>query len=319
MEFAAAAVVSLAGSAVLVTRLERLAERLHLTEALLGLVAALAADAPEITTAVAALAHGQRDVGVGVTLGSNAFNLAALLGLAALVAGRFSVHRRVVLLGGTVGVAVAGVSVLAVVGVLGPGPALACVLAVLLPYLALAGHWLPAPAMARARAWLAHAVSDEEEELSEALHALPGRPRDAVEALAAVVVVVLASLLMESTATSLGSRIGLSQIVVGGLILAAVTSIPNVVAAVYLAARGRGAATLSTAMNSNTLNVAFGLLLPATVTGLGRSGSGTLVAAGYAGLTVVALGLAYLGRGLDRRAGAIIVVGYLALCVALAT
>jgi hypothetical protein len=72
-------------------------------------------------------------------------------------------------------------------------------------------------------------------------------------------------------------------------------------------------------MNSNTLNVAFGLLLPATVTGLGRSGSGTLVAAGYAGLTVVALGLAYLGRGLDRRAGAIIVVGYLALCVALAT
>ena len=49
--------------------------------------------------------------------------------------------------------------------------------------------------------------------------------------------------------------------------LAAVTSLPNAVAAVYLASRGRGAAMLSTTLNSNALNVAAGLLLPATITG----------------------------------------------------
>ena len=49
--------------------------------------------------------------------------------------------------------------------------------------------------------------------------------------------------------------------------LAAVTSLPNAVAAVYLAGRGRGAATLSTALNSNALNVIAGLLLPAAIIG----------------------------------------------------
>jgi len=85
--FAAAAPLSLGASAVLVVRLERLGARLGLSEALLGLVAALAADTPEVTSAVTALAHGQHDIGTGVVLGSNVFNLAALIGLGAVVAG----------------------------------------------------------------------------------------------------------------------------------------------------------------------------------------------------------------------------------------
>jgi len=72
--------VSLATSYLLVTRLERIGERLGLSEALLGMVAALAADAPEITSAVTALAHHQQKVGAGVIIGSNVFNLAALIG-----------------------------------------------------------------------------------------------------------------------------------------------------------------------------------------------------------------------------------------------
>jgi hypothetical protein len=44
--FALGAIVSLATSWVLVTRLERVGERLGLSEALLGLVAAFAADGP---------------------------------------------------------------------------------------------------------------------------------------------------------------------------------------------------------------------------------------------------------------------------------
>src|SRR5258705_7722598 len=85
--FGFAAAVSLATSYLLVTRLERIGERLGLSEALLGMVAALAADAPEITSAVAALAQHQQKVGAGVIIGSNVFNLAALLGLGGIVAG----------------------------------------------------------------------------------------------------------------------------------------------------------------------------------------------------------------------------------------
>jgi cation:H+ antiporter len=133
--FILGAVVSLATSWVLVVRLERVGERLGLTEALLGMVAALAADAPEITASVTALVHHQRTVSSGVVIGSNVFNLAALLGLGSVVAGRIVLHRKVVLLGGAVGLAVSLVCLLAVAGLLTAAAALAVVLVVLIPYL----------------------------------------------------------------------------------------------------------------------------------------------------------------------------------------
>src|SRR5580658_1798091 len=100
--FVAGAVVCLGTSWALVSRLERIGERYGLSEAGLGLLAALAADTPEITAAVTALSHHQRAVGAGVIIGSNGFNLAALLGLGAVVAGRITLHRKVVALGGAV-------------------------------------------------------------------------------------------------------------------------------------------------------------------------------------------------------------------------
>lgn len=126
---------------------------------------------------------------------------------------------------------------------------------------------------------------------------------------------------MEQTASKLGASRAIPEIATGGLILAAVTSLPNAVAAVYLAGRGGGAATLSTATNSNTLNVTVGLLLPATVVALGpATRERTLVAAWYAGLTVFALAAAYISCGLRRRHGALIVCAYVSFAgVVLAT
>ena len=83
--FFAGAGVSLSTSWLLVSRLERIGARLGLTEGLLGLIAALAADAPELTAAVTALAGHQSRTGAGVVIGSNVFNLAALLGLSSIV------------------------------------------------------------------------------------------------------------------------------------------------------------------------------------------------------------------------------------------
>jgi Ca2+/Na+ antiporter len=105
--------------------------------------------------------------------------------------------------------------------------------------------------------------------------------------------------------------------VIGGLVLAGVTSLPNAVSALYLAVRGRGAATLSIALNSNALNVTVGLLLPGIFVGLGRpSGQGTVVAAWYLGLTAVTLACAYSGRGLRRAQGTLISCGYVAFIAA---
>jgi len=141
-----------------------------------------------------------------------------------------------------------------------------------------------------------------------------------IVAVLATAVVVGASIAMELTASQLGARHHVAEIVIGGLVLAGVTSLPNAVSALYLAARGRGAATLSIALNSNALNVTAGLLLPGILVGLGApSGQATLVAAWYLGLTAVTLTCAYAGRGLRRAHGVLIICGYLAFVAAVLT
>lgn len=314
--FLAGTGVALLASWVLVSRLERLGERLGLSEGLLGIVAALSADTPEITTAVTALARHQQKVGAGVIIGSNVFNLAALLGLGALVAGRIALHHRVVLLGGGVAVWVAGVALVVVLGLIVPVVGLVVALVPVVCYVAVLGAgrrgptFLPLPQ--RWTAWLARAVAEEEFELEVAIRPTPGGWRDGAVAGASLAVVVAASVTMERSGSKLGSHLAVPPVVLGSLVLAGVTSLPNAVSAVYLAARGRGAAVLSTALNSNTINVAVGLLLPASVIGMGApSGQTTMVACWYVGMTLFVLALTYLDYGLRRYAGALIVIGYL--------
>jgi cation:H+ antiporter len=319
--FVLAAAVSLTTSWLLVARLERVGARLGLSEALLGMLAALAADAPEITSAVTALLGHHAKLGAGVVIGSNVFNLAALLGLGALVAGEIPLHRKVILFEGTAAMLLGVICFGVVVGGPGPGLGLLAALAVLVPYVTVSAA---SPERLRRLGlpvawtqWLAEAVAEEGTELEPAIHPTRGQRADVVVALLATGVVIGASVLMEHAASTFGNRHHVAQIVVGGLILAGVTSLPNAVGALYLAARGRSAATLSIALNSNALNVAVGLLLPGVLIGLGApSGQGTFIAGSYLGLTAVTLLFAYAARGLRRIHGAVIVLAYLAFVAA---
>lgn len=322
--FVVSALVSLGASLLLVTRLERLAERLGVSEALLGLVAALGANAPEITSAVTALIRHEHDIGVGVILGSNVFNLAALLGLGALVAGRIHLHRRVVLLAGSVALWIAGVGVGTTLRVFPAAIGVGIGFVVFLPLVFVSAvspatlRKLPIPR--RFSAWLRRALAEEEVELYPAIHPQPGGPPDAVLSGLALLIVVGASVIMERTASSLGTQLGLSSIVIGGVVLAAVTSLPNAVAAVYLASRGRGSAVLSEALNSNNLNILLGLLIPAALLeAVTADASGLLAAAWYAALTLGVLVMAYVRRGVGRVEGALIILGYAGFVAAAAT
>lgn len=317
--FVVAAVASLGASGILVRRLERVGARLGLAEAALGMFAALAANTPEITSAVTALARGERQIGAGVVLGSNVFNLAALLGVGAVVAGRIALHRRVVALAGTAALWLALVALGAMGSVFGAGIGLALAAVVFVPYVAVSGwpelrHRLPLPA--RAVAWLEQAVREEEAELAEAIHPTVGSRADVVAGAVALAVVVAASVVMERSASGIGTHYRVSHIVVGAVVLAAVTSLPNAVAAVYLARRGRAVAVLSEALNSNNLNVVVGLLVPATFLGLGRPGGPGVVTAAFAlAMTALGLALASSGGGMRRGEGALLVAGYLAFVV----
>ena len=318
--FVLGALVSLATSWVLVTRLERVGERLGLSEALLGVVAALAADAPEITSSISAISQHQRAIGAGVVIGSNAFNLAALLGLGAVVSGFIALHRRVVVLGGFVAMWVAAWCIVASTGLISSLVSLVLASIILVGYFIVLGlhrnalRRLPLPRVFAS--WLSSAIDEEEDEIEAAIRPPRGRPIDAILACGALIVVIASSVAMERSASKLGHHFHIADAVVGGIALAAVTSLPNAVAAVHLATKGRGAAALSTALTSNNLNVVAGLLIPGALIGLASpSFTGNLTAATYLVLTALVLVLAFVHRGLSRRSGWVIISGYVVFVV----
>ncbi len=320
--FVLAATISLFASWLLVASLERVGARIGLSELALGMLAALAADAPEITAAVTALARNDTRVGAGVVLGSNVFNLAALIGLSGVIAGQITLHRRVIELAGAIALWISAAALAVVTGALTPLAGLLIVLAAFAPYVAILGakheHLARLRLPAAWRAWLLAAVREEEMELEVAIHPRRGHIRDAAIAAGTVTVVVGASIAMEHSATDLGARNGVASIVVGALVLAAVTSLPNAVAATYLARRGRGAAVLSTSLNSNALNILVGLLIPTAFLGIGGPSSETTFVAGSAlAMTALALGLSYVNSGLRRAAGIVLIAAYAAFAAVL--
>src|SRR5579871_2571833 len=133
-----------------------LGARLHLSEGLLGLLTALGADAPELSSAVIAILAGSRAVGVGVVLGSNLFNLAALLGLSALVTGSLRIHRGPLVLDGAVGLGVLGLAGLLIGGLLPVVAVTGAMLLLVAPYAGLLS--LPERRLRRLPGPLARAV-----------------------------------------------------------------------------------------------------------------------------------------------------------------
>ena len=132
--FAASLVLTVTASAVLSRRIEQLGKWLLLSESLLGIVAALGADAPEISSSISALRSGNYDLGLGIVLGSNIFNLAVLLGLSALVSGKIRVDRRTLILNGGVALGVLSLTMAQLYGALPNVWALGLISAILVPY-----------------------------------------------------------------------------------------------------------------------------------------------------------------------------------------
>ena len=307
-------VVTVTSSLVLARELDRIGERLGFSEALLGIVTALGADGPEIASAVVALISGHNDTGVGVVVGSNVFNIAALLGLSAVLAGTVRIHSHGLVLNGGVALLVAAIGALLVARWLPAWAALVLLLAVLAPYVALSAlharrlEWLPAR--------LREAVREEQEDARLDTHAGLGGLADALGVVPALAGVIGGATAMVYAAQSLGDRWGVSDLIIGTIVLAALTGIPNLIAAVRLALHGRGAACVSESLNSNNANILVGLCVPALILGIGSpSGIERFSAAAMVAITAVAVALGYSGGGLTRREGGLIIALYAAFVV----
>jgi cation:H+ antiporter len=314
-------VVTLAAARLFARRLDRLGVRFGFPEALIGLLTALAADGPEISSALFALIKGAHNVGVGVLVGSNGFNLAAMIGLSAVLAGRVRLPREVLALEGLVGLLITVVAGALLLQWLPPGAAVGLSAVVLLPYLTLV------IAGARLLERRAHKPHSPATRLARALHEHPGpeRPPDARTdpthhllglIVVDVAVIVAGSVGMVETALNLGGHWHISSAVLGTLILGPLTSIPNAATAVRLGRAGRGAALVGETFNSNTINLAAGVIIPSLFVTLVAVGTlGKFQLAWLLAATVFTLSALARRSGMRRSDGAVLIVLYFAFAV----
>jgi cation:H+ antiporter len=317
--FVASIALMLVASAWFARRLDHVGLRLGLPEALLGLLTALAADAPEISSAISALVQHEHAVAIGVVVGSNAFNLAAMLGLSAVVASRVRARHETLELEGFVGLWLLAVMIALAAGGLGATAAVVLVAVVVVPYAALL---TVGPRLVRRLP-----LGESESRFLGRSFGEPHRPQwgfDSRREAAGVVVVLLIALGLIVAgsvgavhgATDLAKAWSVPEELVGVIVLAVLTSLPNAWTGVRFGLQRRGSALMSETMNSNSINLVFGLALPAALGAFSAfSGLAIFDLAWLLGMTTAALVLFGRRGGAGRSAGAFLIVLYAAFVV----
>ena len=302
--FALSVAVTLAAAALFADRLDHVGPRIGLSEPLVGLLTALAADGPEISSALIALSAGEKGVSMGVVLGSNVFNLAAMIGMSAVLAGAVHLTRRSLLVEGAVALLAAVIAAGLILDLISAGVAVAAFALVAVPYLVLLGRGRlhTSTAEARARDRTIAAIPDPQQDMWKVVGLI----------VAAVALIILGAEGMVRTALSLAGDWHVSHVVVGVLILAVLTSLPNAFTAIRLGTSDRGTALVSETLNSNTINLAGGVMLPALIVGLGgATGLVKFDLGWFTGMTIVTLLVLARPGGARRFDGALIIVLYL--------
>jgi cation:H+ antiporter len=299
--FFVSALVTLGAASVFADKLDHIGPRIGLPESAVGLLTAAAADTPEIASAIVALVAGHEQASLGVVIGSNVFNLAAMIGLSGLLAGSVTVGRDSLMLEGAVSVLALLLASLLIVGVLSAPVSLVLFLAVVGPYVVVTlrrDHRHDRGARSRPHV--------EGGELIGPIALL----------VPAVALIVLGSTGMVKTALSLADRYGVSQTVTGLFVLAVLTSLPNAFTGVRLGLGGRGDALVTETLASNTINLTGGVLVPALFVGIATA---TRIVyfdlVWLAGMTVVTLVALASPRGLGRVGGALLVGLYVVFVV----
>jgi cation:H+ antiporter len=315
--FVAALAVTLAAAATFARRLDRLGAKYGLPEVWIGLLTALAADGPEVSSALVALIKGAHDASVGVIVGSNTFNLAAMIGISALIAGCVQVARPTLVLEGAVALAVTAVVIALLVGWLPAVAALVLIACFVGPYLllALGGDQLANRLGLRrlaARVKDRESVEDESEARAHLTHEFVTHHQIALMAID-LALIIAGSFGMVQAALTLGDQWGIAPGVVGALILGPLTSLPNALTGIRLGRARRGAALVTEALNSNTINLVAGVALPSLfVTLAAKSAKDQLDLALLAVAMVATVALLAPRKGMGRAGAGLIVILYAA-------
>jgi len=287
--------VVMSAAAWFTRRLEVLCDRLDFSPGVLSALSALGANIPNYVASIDALARAQTDVGLGIIIGSNIYNVAIILGIATFAApGRAGIHMqsaesRDARTVGSYAVMVM-LSTLLLVWLL-PGmpvarantPALfGSVLPVFIPLVSLSLFTALMLHIAR-RSHVPHAQKEEQDAQTSQTRTPdahqerfyispdPSTPfhggsfsliRLGAEIVLALVLALIGVIAMVQSGQTVTIDLHMPGLLAGLLVLAVATSLPNTVVVVILARTGRAVTCIEEIFSSNSINAALGIALP---------------------------------------------------------
>lgn len=288
------------GAEALVRGSASAALRLGLTPLVVGLtVVAFGTSAPELVVSVGASLDGLGNIAVGNVVGSNIFNIAVILGLAAVIC-PIPVHLAVIRLDAPVMI---GVS-LVMIGVLA-GEGVSRVEA--------AGLLAALAAYAAFNVYLARKTSDVkvEQEFQQAIPVPSGSGwRDVFLIVAGLALLVAGSRLLVVSAVAVARLWGISDAIIGLTVVSAGTSMPELATSVIAALRRQPDIAVGNVVGSNIFNVLGILGASAAVAPLAAPGIDKVDLAVMVGFAAALFPLLYTGRRLLRWEGAVLLLGY---------
>lgn len=314
VELVAGLVLLVLGAELLVRGAARLALGLGIPALVVGLtVVAFGTSAPELAVSVKSAWSGQSELALANAVGSNTFNILFILGLSAVVA-PLAVSRTLLRRDLPVMSLVALIALLmAWNGSIGAVEAGALCLG-------LVGYtvWL-------LRQGLREGADASDEDLAELVHNPQPAWRNLLLVLAGLVLLVLGARWLVSSAVELATVLGLSEAIIGLTIVAAGTSLPELMTSVMATFRGQRDIAIGNVVGSNIFNILCvvglsGLFAPEALTAGAQMRMLDLPV--MLGVSLLCLPLCLSGARLCRREGVLLLLLYLSYLwysIALAT
>jgi cation:H+ antiporter len=270
--FLVSLIIVIATSARFTRKLEELCEAFNLSIGVLSLLSALGANVPNYVSSAIAILSGHMDVGIGIIVGSNIYNITIILGLCALLTPERSGMTLDVREKRDVGVitryALAIISLAFVVICWLPGGPL--VTLVHAPgtshvFLLLSGILV----LGVFSALLVHILRRTHGGEGTTMHHHDPKRRAplSILRLSSEIILTLAIalggvLVMVQSGQTLTADLHMPSVLAGLLVLAVATSLPNTVVAVSLVRTGEAAACIEEVYSSGSVNAALGIVLP---------------------------------------------------------
>ena len=297
------------GAEFLVKGAAAVATRLGIPPVIVGLtVVAFGTSAPEFAVSIGAAASGNADVAFGNVVGSNIGNILLILGASAIV-GALTVSQRIVrldiplLIG--VSIVVMAISLDNEIGRVDGAVLFAGIIGYTL--------WL----VRAARSERSEIVEEYQESVDELEGSTAERPLLAQVGLivAGLVVLVVGSQLLVTSATDVAGALGISDLVIGLTVVAIGTSLPELATSLLAAVRGHRDIAVGNVVGSNLFNLlgvlgASALLAPNGIAVSDASIRLDLVV--MLSATLALLPIVWSGFRIERWEGAVLVAFYIA-------